>query len=360
MHQLAHTIRTWQPATFSFVMASSALSIALHLVGYAFLSELLWAIAALALLVISCLFVIRLIIGWQSVRTQFTDPTTAFGFLTIPSAFAVLGSRFAFAGMWTWAFALWVCATVVWLPLSYAVPWSAIAHTHGFFGTTTPTFTQETSAGNHLLTKVNGSWFLWTTAAGTVAMLSALVAGRFSGLTQEALVIVALIGWASGLALYAISAGLLSVRILRYGIPPKDLGPSFWVVMGSLATSGLAGGEIALLAQRSNLAASVHDVAANISVALWGIAAWLTVGLILLSAWRLCVRRIPVSYSVELWSLVFPIATFASMCVRVGVVTSSDPLHTLGHACTWVALAVWTIVVIDGIIRRLIKTPRAD
>src|SRR5699024_9863485 len=97
--------------------------------------------------------------------------------------------------------------------------------------------------GGPTLSRINGTWFVWSVASQSLALgLAASEASmsRFSTLVG----ILAVLSWSVGSMLYVGIAGLVVLRIIHFGITPEEADPSYWVAMGALAISVVAGAGI--------------------------------------------------------------------------------------------------------------------
>ena len=63
--------------------------------------------------------------------------------------------------------------------------------------------------------------------------------------------------------------------------------------------------------------------------------------LLLLGIWKHGVRRVPLTYTPLLWSLVFPLGMYAVASLRLSMAASLPPLTAMSQTMTWIALAAW-------------------
>lgn len=337
-------------SVYAFAMATGAVSIGMHLAGFTWISNVTWVIASIGLVVITIAFLVRFFVGPKQMRQQLDSGSGSFGFFTVSAGMAVVGIRFTVGGMWTIGFILWIIAVATWLITTYLIPWRVIVTAHRIDAKVPETSAEQRKAGQGLLQDVNGGWFLWTTAAQGVAVLSAILATDLPAPAQDVFITFALISWAAGLFQYLVSGVLVVVRIVRFGVPVRELGASFWVVMGSLAISGLAGGRLAMLEHPGHLAAAVAPVGAATVLIVWGFITWALVGLLLLGIWKYVFLRESAWFKVELWSLVFPLGVYSTVSMTAGAVAHSAIPTGFGHVVIWFALVAWVFVVSDALV----------
>jgi tellurite resistance protein TehA-like permease len=73
---------------------------------------------------------------------------------------------------------------------------------------------------------------------------------------------------------------------------------------------------------------------------------------VLLEGWRHLLRKVPVVYGIEYWSMVFPIGMYAASTFAVADILHVAALALGAQLLTYVALAIWLIVA-TGMVRRL-------
>ena len=73
----------------------------------------------------------------------------------------------------------------------------------------------------------------------------------------------------------------------------------------------------------------------------WAWATWWIPLLVLFGIWKHGVRRVPLTYTPMLWSLVFPLGMYAVASLRLSLAADVPLLRTMSLVMVWVALAVW-------------------
>src|SRR5690606_19637492 len=90
---------------------------------------------------------------------------------------------------------------------------------------------------------ISGGWLLAVVATQSLAVLAALLAERSPGPRGEALDFVALSLWLFGGMLYIWIISLIFYRYTFFRLLPGDLTPPYWINMGAMAISTLAGAQ---------------------------------------------------------------------------------------------------------------------
>ena len=79
---------------------------------------------------------------------------------------------------------------------------------------------------------------------------------------------------------------------------------------------------------------------------LWAFGVWWIPILVIFGLWRHAVKRYPVRYESELWSMVFPLGMFSVASIHLGKLLGLPVVHDMGVICTWIAGAAWLAVTV--------------
>ncbi len=317
------SVRALSPGYFALVMASGVISDGLRLEGVGWLSALFLAIAIggfLALLVLT---------GWRVARFRtdlwrdLNDPEQAFGFFTFVAAVDVVAASLADRGLVSVAIGLLVVGTLGWVVLGYVVPWLTI-YAHG-----------KRSA----VRTANGSWFVWVVASQSVAVVAAIVEASTDG--HSGLALLAVITWAVGVFLYAAEGVFIALREMMYEFTPSDFSPSYWVAMGAAAITVLAGSRLLEMHDAATVPA-MHSLIAGLSVMFWAFATWLIPVLTAAFLWRHVANKVPLRYTPDLWTLIFPLGMYGVASIDLGLADNLPLVRLIGHVELWVGVVAFT------------------
>ena len=178
---------------------------------------------------------------------------------------------------------------------------------------------------------------------------------------RQVLAIVAVLSWSVGVFLYAASAIFVSLRLMLYPLEPRDIDPPYWVAMGSVAITVVAGAGIVEM-DSAPMADAVRGLVAGLSVIFWCFATWLIPVLVAMGWWRHKVNRIPLTYEATLWSVIFPLGMYSVASITLGRADQLPIVESIGAGWIWVALAAWVITFV-AMVRHIlltIVTPRAQ
>src|SRR5690606_16602776 len=86
----------------------------------------------------------------------------------------------------------------------------------------------------------------------------------------------------------------------------------------------------------------------------WATATWWFPLLLALGAWRHLLHRVPISYDVQYWSMVFPLGMYTVATLRLIEALDWPFLLPLPRVVGWVALGAWTLA-FAGLARRVAR-----
>jgi tellurite resistance protein TehA-like permease len=343
LDRLGSAVEGLAPGYFALVMASGIISLGLHLEHRDLLSALLLGVAVAAFVVLVALTLWRVIAYGPAVASDFRDPSRAFGFFTLVAGMNVLGARLTAAGHPGATAVLLALAVPLWLVLGYVVPWTAVIGR----GTQPP------------LRAANGTWFIWVVASQSVAAAAATLEPVWET-SRVGLSLLAVIAWSVGVFLYAAVGMVVALRLLLYDFGPHDLTPPYWVAMGALAITVLAGARIVEMAN-APIVSATRGLIAGLTVVMWGFATWLIPVLVAAGWWRHIVMKLPMRYDATLWSVIFPLGMYAVAGTYLGEADHLPIVSTIGSSWLSVAFAAWLIVFV-AMVREVVRTvvlPRA-
>ncbi|MCB9442058.1 MAG: tellurite resistance/C4-dicarboxylate transporter family protein [Mycolicibacterium sp.] len=335
-------VRTLDPGYFALVMATGIISIGMLAHGMTAVSVVLLWLAGIAHVVLTLATIARIIAFPTEFRADVADPRRGFAMFTFVAATDVVGVRLNDDGHTTAACVLLAIGVVAWLVLGYLVPGLVVAGR------------RYRSA----LRKVDGTWFVWAVASQSVAALAAVVAPELHTGGQE-MALLAVFCWSVGIFQYLVTAILVAARMLIHPPGVNDLTPPYWIAMGATAITVLAGAHIARLPE-SPVTTVAGGLIAGASLAFWSFGTWLIPPLIAAGIWRHLVRRVPLTYTPALWSMVFPLGMYAAAGRELGEADGLSLITRIGDCGSWIALAVWTVTfagMVVALTRALLELP---
>jgi tellurite resistance protein TehA-like permease len=335
-------LRTLHPAYFALVMATGIVSIAAKVFDLAIVADVLFVVNVVAFLALWLLTIVRLVRFPRSVFADLTDHQRGVGFFTTVAGTSVFGSQLVLLRQrYDVALVLWWITVVLWLLLMYGV----------FTALTVKENKPTLEAGIH------GGWLVAVVATQSVSTLASLLAPSL-GAAAESLSFVSLSFWLAGGMLYIWLISLIFYRYAFFRLSPGDLMPPYWINMGAMAISTLAGALLVGNAGSSSLLGRLAPFLLGLTMLFWATATWWIPMLVILGFWRHVYRRFPLEYHPLYWGAVFPLGMYAVATARLSRVTGVLPLIVIGKVFVWIALAAWGMTFL-GLLRRLVFVLRS-
>ncbi|MCD6733304.1 MAG: tellurite resistance/C4-dicarboxylate transporter family protein [Burkholderiaceae bacterium] len=328
------------PAAFAMVMATGIVSVAAHLEGFARLAQTLFALNILAWTVLWALNLLRASRYPKRFLADLGSHARAPGFFTAVAGTGVLGAQFmSLGGNPRVAAMLWVLAVVLWIALTYSV-----------FTALTIRVEKPT-----LERGLSGIWLLAIVATQSVAVLAAQLAAQADPQWKFELNFFALSMWLWGGMLYIWIMTLIFYRYTFLRLSPGDLTPPYWINMGAMAISTLAGSMLVLNAPNAPFLDSLLPFLKGFTVLYWATGTWWIPMLLALGAWRYLWERFPFEYDTSYWGVVFPLGMYSVCTHEMAQALGLGFLELVPRAFLFAALVAWALT-FAGLLHWLVRS----
>jgi len=313
------------PGYFALVMATGIIAIAANQQDLRWVAKGLYVVAAAGYVVLIALTLIRL---GKYPRRLFDDLSShqkGFAFLTFIAGTNVLGSATALVhGWWGLATVLWWVGVVLWPPILY-----------------TPLISVVIRSGKpDIASGINGTWFLITVSAESIAALGALLLVRGG---SELLAFVCLAVFLLGLVTYLIVMTLVFLRWVFATLEPTEADPPAWIAAGAVAITVLAGSNLVEATEASGHLVRSAPTIEVLVVLSWATATFWFPLMIAIGVWRHLVRRVPLRYHPSYWAMVFPLGMYAASTSRMLEIIDLGVLSWLPGAALVLAGTTWVL-----------------
>lgn len=337
-------VKNLSPAYFALVMATGIISIGTFLMDMKWIALVLFFLNNIFYVILWVLNILRLKWHFKQVKNDLTNHLVSTGFFTSVAGTCMLGVQYIliFENVIA-AISFLVFGILLWLFLTY-------------FIFTTLTVQQDKPT---LDKGITGGWLTAIVATQSVSILSALIASHIVQPYRIEINFFALSMWLWGGMFYIWMISLIFYRYTFFKFSPGDLAPPYWINMGAMAISTLAGSVLIINAPDAPLLESLLPFLKGFTVFYWATGTWWIPMLIILAIWRHVYKKYPLKYDSLYWGAVFPQGMYAVSTFRMSKALYIPFLHYLYDAFIYIALTAWVITFI-GLLRffltKLIET----
>jgi len=325
------------PGYFALVMATGIISIATHLLGMTPIAWTLLVVNVVAYSLLGLLLLIRLIAFFPRVLADLGDHVRGPGFFTVVAATCELGSQLLIVAGWqNTAGILWLVGVLLWTIIMYS-----------FFASVT---VRENKPP--LESGLSGSWLISVVATQSISVLGTMLASRF-GTYREALLFFTLCMFLLGCMHYLLLITLIFYRFTFVNLTSASLTPPYWINMGSVAITTLAGARLMLAAAEWSFLGEILPFLKGFTLFFWAAGTWWIPLLFILGFWRHAYKRFPLSYDPQYWGMVFPLGMYTVCTFQLSKAINFEPLLIIPRYSIYIALAAWLAAFV-GLIHNLV------
>lgn len=328
-------IKAFQAVWFAMVMSTGIVSIASLLVANlyqgkifsdtlrGFAQALLWInIASYPVMVIMKLS--RCAAFGKEVVADLSNPKTCLTFFAIVAGTNVLGSQIALFGhyeiakiIWYWGLFLWVLITICTFSFLFIKGISPIEES------------------------INGGWLLATVGTQSVAVLGSNIAPHYPKYGYL-IYFLSYTWWLVGCFLYIVIMTLIMYRLIFFKLSPQELVPPYWINMGAVAITTLAGALLVLngMKIRWNLA-ELLSFTRGFTFFFWAFGTWWIPLLVVLGFWKYIFRRTRPTFSPAYWGVVFPLGMYTTCTYQLAYAMDLYFLLHIPKYFWFIAIIAW-------------------
>lgn len=327
------------PGYFALVMATGALSIGSFLLGMTAIANLLFYFNVVFYVILWLLTLTRLMRYFPLLADDATNHARGPGFFTLVAGTSVFGSQLVIvAGSYSIAFYLWLLAIVLWLVVMYT-----------FFFAVTVRRDKPTIAEG-----INGAWLIAAVGTQSVSILGTLLS-PYAAEGRMVMLFFTLCMYFLGCMLYLNIITLIFYRFTFIEFKHAALTPPYWINMGAVAITTLAGSTLILHADYWPLLIEITPFLKGFTLFFWITGTWWIPLLFFLMIWRHLYHRYPISYEPQFWGMAFPLAMYTTSTFQLSHALEVPFLTAIPHIIVYIAIAVWLFGII-GLVRHLVTS----
>ncbi|WP_153721116.1 tellurite resistance/C4-dicarboxylate transporter family protein [Sporosarcina cascadiensis] len=315
------------PGYFALIMATGALSISSFLLKMVFISKLFLAVNIAAFIVLWFLTLIRLFFYFPDFCKDLISHKLGPSFFTLIAGTAMFGSQLIIIGghhrIAVW---LWVLAIFLWIVIMYT-----------FF--TAVTIRKNKPA---IAQGINGAWLIAAVATQSISILGTLLSPHLvSGRTI--VLFSTLCMYFLGCMLYLNIITLIFYRFTFVDLKYAALSPPYWINMGAVAITTLAGSMLILHAKYWPMLQEITPFLKGFTLFFWITGTWWIPLLFILMLWRYFYHHYPLSYDPQIWGMVFPLSMYVAGTFQLSKALQLPFLLIIPKIMFYIALATWML-----------------
>lgn len=337
------SIRELSPSYFAMVMATGIVSSASFFLEMNFIAYPLFWINICLYIVLCIATVLRIIWFKQYLLNDLFDHVRGMGFFTFVTATSLLGTEFILLNdNYYFAKILWFASVFLW------VITNSIIFTNLTIKSNKPSFSEG----------INGSWLLAVVSTQSIAVLSSKMSMHF---IEYKLILnfFAFAMWLWGGMLYIWMISLIFYRYTFFKFSPGDLTPPYWINMGAMAISTLAGSMLIINTPHAPFLLSTLAFLKGFTIFYWVTGTWWIPMLFILAFWRHVYKRFPLKYDPLYWGAVFPLGMYTACTFEMAKAMDLDFLLPITKYFIFFALLAWSATFYGffyGLIKKIIQS----
>jgi tellurite resistance protein TehA-like permease len=324
------------PGYFALVMATGIISIACYLLEMKTLAVVLLVVNIVAYALLWLLLLLRLLLFFGRIKDDLNNHVRGPGFFTVVAGTSVLGSELLIvAGQFRIASLLWLLGLILWVVIMY-----------GFFTAMTVHENKPSIEGG-----LNGGWLLAVVATQSISVLGTLLVDHFAEY-REPLLFFTLCMFLVGSMLYIPLITLIFYRFTFVNLTTTSLTPPYWINMGAVAITTLAGARLIIAASQWTMLNEFMAFLKGFTLFFWAAGSWWIPLLLILGFWRHVYKKFPLKYDPQYWGMVFPFGMYTVCTIQLARAINFQPLLIIPRVFIYLALAGWVLVFL-GLIHSL-------
>lgn len=334
MGVIRNTIKTFHPAYFAMVMSTGIISIASNLLGFSGIAYVLFFLNIFAYTVILSLQILRARMFWDNLYKDISNPRLSLVFFTTVAGTNVLGAQFvSVVNQPEVAKIFWYFGIFLWTVVSLS------------------TFSiLFIKCDQRIEVVMHGGWLTATVGTQSLAVLGALLAPKF-GSYGTFVIFSSFVWWMIGSFLYMIFITLIIYRLVFFKVSPDALVPPYWINMGALAITTLAGSILCInIPKVEGPFADFLGFTKGFTLFFWSFGTWWIPFLIIIGIWKYVINKTQFKYSPLYWAMVFPLGMYTACTIRLSQAIQMPFIANISKYFIYAAFAAWGFIFVNMIL----------
>ncbi len=314
-------------AYFALVMATGIVSIASYNLNFIYIAKTLFYFNIAAYLFMSFLYILRVVLYPKNFMDDIKDLAKSPGFLTYVAGTCVLGTQFIIiASNFVIASILFYIGSFAWLILIYTV------------------FTVFTVKKNKppINKAISGVWLLIIVSTQSVSILASQLTGHIP-FDNELISFFALAMFLCGCMFYIVIITLIVYRMSFFEMRAEEFAPAYWINMGAVAISTLAGSLIILNIKQWPFIGDILPFLKGFTLFFWAIGSWWIPLIVILGIWRHVFKQLPLTYHPQYWGMIFPMGMYTACTIQLSQALELPFLMLIPSFFIYIALVAWGV-----------------
>lgn len=312
-------------AYFALVMATGIVSIASYNLNFILIAQLLFYFNIAAYLFMNLLYILRIGLYPKEFMNDTSDHAKSPGLLTYVAGTCVLGSQFIIiAGNFTIASILFYIGSATWLILIYTV-------------FTVFTVKKEKPPINEA---ISGVWLLIIVSTQSVSILASQLTG-YIPFDNDLVSFFALAMFLCGCMFYIIIITLIVYRMSFFEMRAEEFAPAYWINMGAVAISTLAGSTIIQNTHQWSFINDILPFLKGFTLFFWAIGSWWIPLIVILGIWRHVFKQLPLKYHPQYWGMIFPMGMYTACTIKLSQALDLSFLMVIPSFFIYIAWVAW-------------------